>query len=421
MLIFEIFLLKFSHITAPVRFGKSTNLDMVKRFIEIDVDDNGERKDINTTENYKLFKNNNLNIFKLQDFVNKHFGKYPVVYIDFSDFSEITNLDSVVSKFRTLVRRTFVKHRYLLKNSTLFVNNTESKDLFMKYCEGNVAMSTVEEFRKALKLLTKYLTKRFNKSAFVLIDEYDSHVKSLLFKDCPDLDKMLTFIHSIFEEVVFNNDDYVFGAVLTGVFRVSLLYTLSDYHHFSFLQDNDFSQFYGITDSELDKLLTVSGRNDNETKSRILDFYNGYTIIGQDVQIYSIWSILNYLNNLEIRKEVKTYWCTNDCFDFLKSMFSLKGISRMIKKLLLPATLWINVDKPIYKENIIKLNEALGNVQSSVDPNLGQLSINLLYHYGFLSVVTNTNTTVRNKETHVRIPNKEISVTLQKALAEDVE
>jgi hypothetical protein len=70
-------------ITAPSCFGKSVNMDMVKCFIEIQVDENTEAPVPRGSEksNYKLF--GGLEVMKDMDFVNNFFGKYPVMKLNF--------------------------------------------------------------------------------------------------------------------------------------------------------------------------------------------------------------------------------------------------------------------------------------------------------------------------------------------------
>lgn len=86
-------------ITCPRRWGKSINMDMIKTFLEIEVDRDGNRhSDKKQASNYKLFqgeinssntKKENLekplNIVADQDFINKYQGEHPVISIDFKN------------------------------------------------------------------------------------------------------------------------------------------------------------------------------------------------------------------------------------------------------------------------------------------------------------------------------------------------
>ena len=109
-------------ITAPPRFGKSTNIDMVRRFLEINVDSSGTRKPVHTTENYKLFKENNLDICRHDEFFNKHFGNYPVINTDWKALSRASDFCSMIDIFRTIIFETFSLHNYLLYVDRLWIN-----------------------------------------------------------------------------------------------------------------------------------------------------------------------------------------------------------------------------------------------------------------------------------------------------------
>lgn len=69
-------------ITALSRFGKSTNMNMLKKFVEIQVDEKGKPIDEQFSSNYKIFKD--LQIFRNIDFLKKHFNQWPVIYVNFT-------------------------------------------------------------------------------------------------------------------------------------------------------------------------------------------------------------------------------------------------------------------------------------------------------------------------------------------------
>ncbi|KAK0093240.1 hypothetical protein PV326_013988 [Microctonus aethiopoides] len=91
-------LLKTPHllISAPPRSGKTLNMDMARRFFEIEVDEDGEAIDLDVVEykcwlkivetrskNFKLFKGKK--ILEEKEFVFQHFGKYPTIHVDFNN------------------------------------------------------------------------------------------------------------------------------------------------------------------------------------------------------------------------------------------------------------------------------------------------------------------------------------------------
>ncbi|KAK0077855.1 hypothetical protein PV325_003378 [Microctonus aethiopoides] len=107
LLIKQLFEIYHVLITAPSWFGKSLNRDMIRRFVEIEVDKRGKPIKLNVdekkrylkenqpaSENFKLFQGKK--IFKEKNIVFEHFGKYPTIHVNFrgvqaNNFEEILN------------------------------------------------------------------------------------------------------------------------------------------------------------------------------------------------------------------------------------------------------------------------------------------------------------------------------------------
>ena len=126
-------------ITAPRQFGKSTNINMIKRFLEIEVDPTGSPKPIHTTKNYRLFKDNNLDICTEEDFFNEHFGRHPVVFMDFEPLADVYDFTNMIDMLRIIIAKSFSEHSFLLgvasfKINTTYFDNYESIPTIRKSC-----------------------------------------------------------------------------------------------------------------------------------------------------------------------------------------------------------------------------------------------------------------------------------------------
>lgn len=157
-------------IMSPRGFGKSTNLDMIKRFCELDFDDKGVPKDVETTANYKLFKNNNLNISEDGSIFNEHFGKYPVLFIDYTPLRDINSFDALLHSFRTIIGSAFSKHNLLGSDKLGRSDKAYIKEFVDP--ESNKMLNSYD-IKHGLKSLTFYLYAHCQKKVVVLIDEYD--------------------------------------------------------------------------------------------------------------------------------------------------------------------------------------------------------------------------------------------------------
>ncbi|KAK0071894.1 hypothetical protein PV326_000692, partial [Microctonus aethiopoides] len=142
LLIKELFEIKHVLITAPSRFGKTLNMDMVRRFVEIELDEDGKPIELDVDEdkrclkeiqprskNFKLFQGKNIS--KEKEIVFEHFGKYPTLYVDFSSVQE-SDYEQNLAEIRWTIHWAFVKHAYLLE-STLWSRPGFNKETFMKY------------------------------------------------------------------------------------------------------------------------------------------------------------------------------------------------------------------------------------------------------------------------------------------------
>lgn len=252
MLIYELLRRGIVFLTAPQGFGKSVNLDMVKRFLEIEVDENGEPKNVNKTSNYDLFVKNNLHITKSKSFFNKHFGKYPTMYIDYSGLCGTTNFNSLLVKLRNVQRDTFLRYKYLLKNSKIFISDGERKR-FSEYMYNNHTIKD-DNVRLGFIWLSELLFKHFNKRVFVLIDEFDTFLNGLPKKILLEED-ISAFVFGINSELLKGNK-YVARALIMGL--TSVIDEDISVHPNNIVKNlyyQFFWVYFGITENELEELL----------------------------------------------------------------------------------------------------------------------------------------------------------------------
>ena len=112
-------------LTAPRRFGKTMNADMIAQFLKIEVDRDGQRitkstreEPVRDTNNYKLFSEKIpklgrcLKIAGESDLMDHHLGKYPVIWVNFKA-SSIKNEDDVISCCQSVIHKSFLHHKYL--------------------------------------------------------------------------------------------------------------------------------------------------------------------------------------------------------------------------------------------------------------------------------------------------------------------
>ena len=276
----------------PRRFGKTLNMSMLKYFFDIKKAD----------ENKKLFKN--LYIEKTDSF--KEQGQYPVVFLSLKDLKAIT-WEEMERKIIITLSDFFSEYEYLL-NELSGVSFENLKNIIYK-------KSTIDDLTTTLKFLTKILYEKYNKKVVVLIDEYDSPLVSAYINGYYERAK--NFFKTFYSTVLKDNS-YLQMGVLTGIIRVIKAGIFSDLNNlrtYTILSDV-YTDSYGLTEEEVEKSLKDYGIE--AEISKVKDWYDGYKF--GDSEVYNPWSILNFLQD----KELRAYWVDtsgNDLInDVLKKM-----------------------------------------------------------------------------------------------------
>ena len=289
--------------TRPRRFGKTLNMSMLKYFFDIKKAD----------ENRKLFKN--LYIEKTESF--KEQGQYPVVFLSLKDL-KATTWEEMEKDIKSTIASLFLEYEDLYYELGEF-----DKPLFKKIAIKEV---DIENLKDALKVLVKILYKKYNEKVVVLIDEYDSPLVSAYINGY--YEKVKNFFKTFYSTVLKDNTCLQMG-VLTGIIRVIKAGIFSDLNNlrtYTILSD-DYTDSYGLTEKEVEKSLKDYGL-EYET-SKVKDWYDGYKF--GDSEVYNPWSILNFLQD----KELRAYWVDTSGNDLIKNVLKMtnKNIITALERL----------------------------------------------------------------------------------------
>uniref|UniRef100_A0A1B6M205 AAA-ATPase-like domain-containing protein n=1 Tax=Graphocephala atropunctata TaxID=36148 RepID=A0A1B6M205_9HEMI len=298
-------------IRTPNKFGKSTNLNMIKRFFEINIDDKGDITRSEETKNYKIFQRNYLNIYKIKQFFCQHFGKYPVIFIDYKPLSKVATVEQMIAIFfRDVMSVTFSPHEYLLNDNYLWkLNRTLSwvdKDKFERFIDPKLNYNLTEaDIRTGFSFLSKLLHKRYETQVLVLVDNLDSFVDSPLYTQNPDIFHLMSAVNCDLLKC-----ESVGKSVVTGPIRGSgLTVAVGDLLPSNIVEDPQVWPYFGLSGAELEELLRpiLSDPESLERAiGRIVHSYSGYSVatfeVGEggsgqllDTQTCSVWSVIQYL------------------------------------------------------------------------------------------------------------------------------
>ena len=277
----------------PRRFGKTLNMSMLKYFFDIK----------EAEENRKLFKN--LYIEKTESF--KEQGQYPVIFLSLKDLKAAT-WEIMEKDIKSTVASLFLEYEDLYYELGEF-----DKPLFKKIATKEEG---IENLKEALKVLVKILYKKYNQKVVVLIDEYDSPLVSAYingyYKKAKDFFKT-------FYSTVLKDNNYLQMGVLTGIIRVIKAGIFSDLNNlrtYTILSD-DYTDSYGLTEEEVEKSLKDYGIG--QEISKVKDWYDGYKF--GDSEVYNPWSILNFLQD----KELRAYWVDTSGNDLINNVLKMKN------------------------------------------------------------------------------------------------
>ena len=287
----------------PRRFGKTLNMSMLKYFFDIK----------EAEENRKLFKN--LYIEKTNSF--KEQGKYPVIFLSLKDL-KATTWEEMEKDIKSTIASLFLEYEDLYYELGEF-----DKPLFKKIAIKEV---DIENLKDALKVLVKILYKKYNEKVVVLIDEYDSPLVSAYINGY--YEKVKNFFKTFYSTVLKDNTCLQMG-VLTGIIRVIKAGIFSDLNNlrtYTILSD-DYTDSYGLTEKEVEKSLKDYGLE--YEISKVKDWYDGYKF--GDSEVYNPWSILNFLQD----KELRAYWVDTSGNDLIKNVLKMtnKNIITALERL----------------------------------------------------------------------------------------
>ena len=266
--------------TRPRRFGKTLTLSMLHYFFSCTV-----KQDKNLFEG--------LNIEHTGEAYLRHQTQYPTIFITLKHI-EADTIEAAYQGIADLLAKCYFEHQYLLDGSVLA---DHEKNLFHNILHKQANQS---EFKNALFMLSEWLHRYHGKKTIILIDEYDTPIHAAYLNDY--YEPMVNLMRGMLGAALKDNVHLYKGA-MTGILRVAkenIFSGLNNLIVYSFL-DEEYSQYFGFTEQEVNGLFVQSGLNANLASVR--QWYNGYRI-GQHT-LYNPWSIITCLHK---KGGLAPYW-----------------------------------------------------------------------------------------------------------------
>ncbi|KAK0072377.1 hypothetical protein PV325_011443, partial [Microctonus aethiopoides] len=418
-------LLKVNHvlITAPSRFGKSLNMDMVRRFVQIELDGNYKAIELDVeedkpllkeiqpkSENFKLFQGKK--IFREKEIMYEHFGKYPTIFVDFARVKG-NNFNEVLDGLREIIYRAYLEHDYLQfpENNSFWDKRATDKITFMKYygSEGHKVL-TLQEIKSGLIFLSRILHAYHGRKVFVFIEEFDVPVSSMIYKDRMnrnDKEDTIELLQEIISDLLKGSEKFVarslsnacqqLGGILSG--------SANNVRLCPFLQDDDLVEFYGINKDEVKDLLERARLSDN--LNEVIAMYNGYNKKlknGDVVEISSPWAIMQYIRTTEFNK----YWSAGIPSQ-IGSVIGDSKIKSKIEEMMSGKSVDIIYKEKLKIKDIHTLNKMI--CRTEIDEREVDLYLQFLYEMGFFSL-----NLIKKDRLKLTVPNDSVRTVLNDIL-----
>ena len=412
-------------LTYPRRWGKSINLDMIKTFVEIEIDKTtGEPVKKEYCKNYKYFLGGvvqldnmtkqpkeikPLQIHNYDTIINTYLGNYPVIYIDFSSTISITNsFTGLESRIKAIIQSLYMEHIYLLDCNKV---TDEQKQIFRSYLSMEYSNDSIID---SLTFLSTLLHQHFNQKVIILIDEYDTPIThALLNFNEVDINHTLNLFSSLFISTFKTNKVSLEKGLLTGVNRIpktNLYAGLNNIEEYD-ISDSKFASYYGFTEMEVNELFNKYNIP-IDIQIKLKKWYNGYYI--GNYQIYNPWSILNVLKKYNENKNIsdsellRSYWVQTGTITMLDDAFRMKIFRSQLNRLLMDDSITFTFKNQLNKDDFRFLKSLSA---SSSNKNVSHNDFNVFFSHLFTTGYLTKDTTKTN---YYKIPNFEIKSEIEK-------
>lgn len=341
-------------ITRPRRFGKTLNMDMLKCFFSNQYQDKGY-----------LFEG--LNIWKEKKYQQLQ-GTYPVIYLSFADVKQ-TNYKDAVLKIKKIITDVYQQYIELARWEGLTevqIRQFQSVDPYMDDVTAQCA----------LKDLSGYLYRYYEKKVIILLDEFDTPMQEAYIHGY--WNEFTAFIRSLFN-AAFKTNPYLNRAMMTGITRVSKESIFSDLNNLKVVTttSEEYATCFGFTEEEVFAALEEFQLADQ--KDAVKQWYDGFTF-GSQQDIYNPWSITNYLKE----KKFLAYWASTSSNGLVNRLIQISqpDVKESMEELLNEREIVLNFDEQIVFDQLETKENAIWSLMVAS----GYLKIDKIEYRGILYV-----------------------------------
>lgn len=416
---------KIVFITTPPKFGKTINLDMIKTFVNLNVDENGQQLiDTQYTFSYQFFKygkvlTNKHSYQRLEQspLISRHtpiflkyHGQYPAIYVDFTNLTGYT-FGEVIQSAKQKICDAFQPHSYILNilQSDKSEEAQEKAKKLQQYVQADVNLKE-EDIARSIQFLNNLLVRTYQKCVYIFIDNIDAALDLMLrkgFYSNEDERFIINFFESLLKYTFRENVNFNKG-IITGTYQFTRKFfdmykiPLSRYTALY----NPLYPYFGFNPEHVASLCDHAGIEATLAKQGG-DWYKGYAMgINESSSLSSPYSILNFIQT----EKIEDYWeqSTHQSMN-IRNMLEIDRIMKTFQELL-HGDVIVNLNYlNISRIDITYLNRILNEKRDFlVTEQLYKLTMYYLIDIGYLTFngfqYVNTH---KSYFTRLRLPNQE--------------
>lgn len=359
-------------ITRPQRWGKSVNMNMLRYFLDIEVDAQDKPLPTERSLHHKLFAGGEIvtktqpsRVIKLKtlkimrqcpDLVSRYQRQYPVASISFHGVKG-GSYQEIVEGIKKKVVMAYREYRYLKRYTQPDRDLLEDgqKRKLQDYLTGTISSTNLED---SIRFLSELLYRHFGKPVYILIDAYDTPIQHAYLacqKDPAEFDRILKLLTNMLGAALKDNH-YLKKGLVTGIFGMAenslMASELGNIRTYT-LFDKRFSTAYGFTQQEVDKMLREASIS--TLPAEIKRWYNGYQAGNQ--MLYNPWSVMSHLASKGV---VDHYWLDGGGkHPLMEAVLRDDKIQEHLQSLIVGGELTTSIVQPMGLHAIEKTDELL--------------------------------------------------------------
>ena len=363
--------------TRPRRFGKTLMMSMMESFFDI------RRDSRDVFHNLSIMK-------KHPDFCEEWMNRYPTLFLSLKDVEGRT-FEQAYAQLQKAISDLCKMHDNL--GSEPAVNQHDSR--VFHQLEDMTANEV--EVTNSLKTIMRMMNAVYGKPVILLIDEYDVPLAKAQEKGY--YSTMMDIIRGLMS-ISLKTNDYLKFAVLTGCLRISKESIFTGVNNFKCysVMENRFSQYFGFTANEVEDMLKYFQLS--EKFGIIREWYDGY-VFGK-TEVFCPWDVVQYIDQVldDGGNNPKPFWVNSSGNMILESFVNSKELNpaEEFEALLNGGTITRTITEELTYNELYASKENIWSV---------------LLMTGY---VTKADAKEMGDTVRLRIPNKEIAESFQKAV-----